>query len=121
MILAVVHQKGGVGETTLALHLTAALSLQGPRCLLIDVDPQHSALDWSATRPTPAPYPVVGMPKAVLYRDVPGLARDYETVVMDGPLRVVDTLRSALAVSHLALVPVNPHPWTCGAVRRWRP
>jgi chromosome partitioning protein len=116
MILAIVHQKGGVGKTTLALHLTAALSLQGQRCLLIDADPQHSALDWSATRHTPALFPVVGMPRAILHRDVPGLARDYDTVVIDGPPRMVDTLRSALAVSQLALVPVQPSPldvWSC--------
>lgn len=116
MILAVVHQKGGVGKTTLALHLAAAFSLHGQRCLLIDADPQHSALDWSATRQTEPLFPVVGMPRAVLHRDVPGLSRGYDMVVIDGPPRVVDTLRSALAVSEVALIPVQPSPldvWSC--------
>ena len=80
MILAVVHQKGGVGKTTLALHLAAALSLHGQRCLLIDADPQHSALDWSATRQTEPLFAVVGMHRAVLHRDVPGLSRGYDPV-----------------------------------------
>jgi chromosome partitioning protein len=116
MILAVVHQKGGVGKTTLALHLAAAFSLHGQRCLLIDADPQHSALDWSATRQTEPLFAVVGMPRAVLYRDVPGLSCGYDMVVIDGPPRVVDTLRSALAVSEVALIPVQPSPldvWSC--------
>jgi chromosome partitioning protein len=119
MIISVQNQKGGVGKTTLAIHISYALTLKGHRVLLIDADPQGSARDWAAARADEPPFSIVGLDRPTIHRDLGTIAKDYDHVVIDGPPRVTDIARSAIAAADLVLIPVQPSPydvWACDEV-----
>lgn len=111
MIISVLNQKGGVGKTTLSVNFAAALALSQKRSLLIDADPQGSALDWQASRKVENLFPVIGLAKPTLHKDVPELAVHYDYVIIDGPPRVNDLARSALMASDRVVIPVQPSPY----------
>ena len=111
MIIALLNQKGGVGKTTLALHLAGEWAGRGKRITLLDADPQGSALDWSQQRSRsdlPRLFGVVGLARDTLHREAPELARNVDHVVIDGPPRVAGLMRSALLAADLVLIPVQP-------------
>ena len=111
MIIALLNQKGGVGKTTLALHLAERLSQLGKSVVLVDADPQGSALDWAAIRQDENPhFPVLGLPKPTLHRELPAIAKHHDFVVIDGPPRVNELARAAIMASELVLIPIQPSP-----------
>ena len=114
VIIAVVNQKGGVGKTTLATHLATELAYRGERVLMVDADPQGSALDWSqirVQRRMPRLAGVIGLARETLHHEVPVIGRHVDHVVIDGPPRVTALARSAILASDLVLVPVLPSPY----------
>ena len=114
MIVALLNQKGGVGKTTIALHLAGVWARGGARVTLVDADPQGSALDWAAQRAReglPRLFGVLGLPRDTLHHEAPEIARSADYVVIDGPPRVAALMRSALLAADLVLIPVQPSPF----------
>ncbi len=111
MIISLQNQKGGVGKTTLAVHIAHSLASRGSLVLLVDADPQGSARDWAAARESQPPFTVVGLDRPTIHRDLPAIASNYDHVVIDGPPRVSDLVRSGIIAADLVLIPVQPSPY----------
>ncbi|MCB9918601.1 MAG: AAA family ATPase [Planctomycetes bacterium] len=116
-VISILNQKGGVGKTTLAVHMATALARSGSNVLLLDADPQGSALDWSAARSGKPLFPVVGLPKPSIHKELPSLAQNHEVILIDGPPRVYDVARSAIMASDLVMIPVQPSPYDVWAAK----
>ncbi len=110
MVLAVINQKGGAGKTTLAMNLAAGLARRGPT-VVVDLDPQGSALQWAGAGSKPYPATV----KALNGRwNAAGLRQTYKAyshIVLDCPPSLDSHASSqALRSADAALIPVLPSP-----------
>ena len=111
MIISIENQKGGVGKTTIAIHIAQALAMGDSSVLLVDADPQGSARDWAAAREKEPAFSVIGLDRPTLHRDLPAIAANYDHVVIDGPPRVTDLARSVIIAADLVIIPVQPSPY----------
>jgi chromosome partitioning protein len=113
MIIGVLNQKGGVGKTTLSLSIAHELARRTAfdKILVVDSDPQQSALNWSEIREIKLPFSVIGFSKKSLHRDLPPIAKNYTHVIIDGSPRVTELARSCIMASDLIVVPCTPSPY----------
>jgi chromosome partitioning protein len=119
MIIALLNQKGGVGKTTLAIHVASEFARIHCKVMVVDADPQGSALDWSEARRRAGYrrlFGVVGIPRETLHQEIRAIAPVVDHVVIDGPPRVTSLARSAMMAADFVLIPVQPSPydvWAC--------
>lgn len=110
LVLSVVNPKGGTGKTTIAAHLATAVHRAGYGAVLLDTDPQGSAVDWHRRAPDGYDGPTVESVTgpAVLKSDLGRLTSGHAVAVLDSPARLDETTGAVLSVSDVALVPVQP-------------
>lgn len=93
--IAFMSQKGGSGKTTLAVHAAVAALEAGERVVIVDTDPQGSAMTWREARKIEAPIVVASAAS--------GLQKVLDAAMGDGmTLAIIDT------------APRTPHPMPPG-------
>lgn len=115
MILTVGNVKGGVGKTTLAINLAIALTQDSTHgdVLLIDGDEQQTAMAFTSLRTSfrngngPG-YTAVALHGTNIRTQVRQLARKYSDIVIDVGGRDTGSLRAALTIANIVLVPLKP-------------
>ncbi|MEZ9525734.1 ParA family partition ATPase [Enterovibrio norvegicus] len=115
-IVSFLNQKGGVGKTTTAVNTASQLHADGESVLLVDLDPQGSATDWSAAQTDENTFPVIQMGKN-LVRDLRRVATGFDWVIIDGAPQVAEMAAIAMKASDVVLIPCQPSPfdvWACG-------
>ncbi|MCZ2341340.1 MAG: ParA family protein [Bacteroidales bacterium] len=104
MIIAIANSKGGVGKSTIAVHLAAWLREQGYRVTLADCDAQQSSSEW-AKEATPTTRCVRLADADEILDQLPVLAQECDFVVADGPGSNTETSRALLLRADLAIFP----------------
>ena len=110
-VVAIVNQKGGTGKTTLSINLASAFAELYPT-LLMDADPQGSALDWADSRSTTRlmNLDALGVEPAHLLRDIRRLAPNYGWVIIDGPPGIGRISADAVRAADIVLIPRQAQP-----------
>ena len=108
LVISVIHQKGGVGKTTLSVSLAGELAKRGFETLLVDADPTESAQAWA--KAGKLDFNVVGYPV------LPGQTQAWAESIskLESQVFIIDcgpndySLAAACALTDVALLP-------CGA------
>lgn len=102
---SLVHTKGGVAKTTSAVYLATAAARRGLDVVLVDADPQGSALEWATdAADDPLPFPVTSASRLL------APVSDHELTIIDTPPGTAQAIQEAIDVADLVIVPTGASP-----------
>ena len=107
MLIAFANSKGGVGKSTLAVHLAVWLFDRGANVVLLDADRQRSSSQWVAEVEPKITVRTATTPEEVLSQ-VQDASQSHDFIVADGPGGLNDASRTLLILADLAIFPISP-------------
>jgi chromosome partitioning protein len=122
MIITVGSIKGGVGKSMIAVNLTVIRAINKKKILLIDADEQGTSGDWTDHRINlgiNTPWTTIRLKGSAVRSEVKKLENNYDDIVIDCGGRDTTSLRAALTISDIFIVPFQPKSfdiWTATKV-----
>lgn len=111
MIYALTNSKGGVGKTTIAVHLAAHLAGKGRKIIFVDADVQGSSSPWIKQIQKESKLPIrlerLADPRVIIEK-VSGLAEEGDDLVIDGPAGLSDVTRAIMLRADRIYLPCGP-------------
>lgn len=116
-VVAIISQKGGVGKTTIAVHLAVAAVQAGYTVALVDLDPQATAAQWSDWRGGENPA-VVAAPHARLTPTLnEASASGVDLVIIDSPPAADSAAVAAAKAADLVIIPTRASAFDLHAIK----
>ncbi len=111
-VVGILHGKGGVGKSTIAVNLARALQLRGLEPVIVDCDAQSTAQSWRTSRGDDEKLPPVFSVEqsSALETDVQRLSDSFDIAIIDGGARLNEIHSEIVETSDLVLIPVQPSP-----------
>ena len=122
MIITIGGIKGGCGKSLIATNLTVLRSHSENKVLLVDGDEQGTSCDWTDHRNglgIKTPWTAIRLKSNAVRTEVLKLSNNYNDIIIDCGGRDTASLRAALTVSDIFLVPFQPKSfdiWTAAKV-----
>ncbi len=123
MIIVVGGIKGGTGKTTLATNLTVLRASIGKKVLLVDADEQRSSSIWANQRDVMGiytPWTTITLTGKAVYSQLERMMKDYDDIIIDVGGRETRSLRAAIALCDIFLIPFKPRSfdiWTLSDIK----
>jgi chromosome partitioning protein len=108
--IAFLGEKGGAGKSTLAVNVAAELAARGRRVLLVDADPQGTAITWASIAVEAGDAPTTIALGDNLRAALPAASAGFTDTVIDLPGRASKRAVGALMLSDVAVIPCGPSP-----------
>lgn len=122
MIITVGGIKGGCGKSLIATNLTVIRAQHKRKVLLVDADEQGTSGDWTEHRTSMGVetlWTTIRLKANAVRTEIKKMAKDYDDIIIDCGGRDTASLRAALTVSDIFLVPFQPKSfdiWTAEKV-----
>lgn len=122
MIICVGAVKGGVGKSLMATNFAVLRSKYGKKVLLVDADDQGTTGDWVDQRTesgVETPWTTIRLKANAVRTEILKLVKNYDDIIIDCGGRDTGSLRAALTVADVFLVPFQPRSfdiWTSNKV-----